>query len=39
MEEYERLNISNKKDLKNILIAIYNKEDDSFVVHYKQDKK
>ena len=32
---YKKLDIKDKKDLKNILLAIYNEDDDSFVVHYR----
>lgn len=35
---YFKLNINSKKDLKNILLAIYNENDDSFVVHLKNEK-
>lgn len=35
---YKKLKIKNKSDLKNILLAIYNETDDSFVVHLKFDK-
>ena len=34
---FDRLNIKGKKDLKNILLAVYNEEDDSFVVHLKNE--
>ncbi|MBO5888676.1 MAG: DUF421 domain-containing protein [Clostridia bacterium] len=32
---FERLNIKDKKELKNILLAIYNEDDNTFIVHYK----
>lgn len=35
---YFKLNINSKKDLKNILLAIYNPTQDSFVVHLKNEK-
>lgn len=35
---YFKLNINSKKDLKNILLAVYNQNDDSFVVHLKNEK-
>lgn len=34
---YKKLKINSKKDLKNILLAIYNEDNDSFIVHYKND--
>lgn len=33
---FGRLKIKEKKDLKNILLAIYNEDDNTFVVHYKE---
>lgn len=33
---YERLKIKSKKDLKNILLAVYSIENDSFVIHLKK---
>ncbi|MGN1207871.1 MAG: DUF421 domain-containing protein [Christensenellales bacterium] len=35
---YHKLNINSKKDLKNILLAIYTQSDGSFVVHLKNEK-
>lgn len=35
---YHKLNINSKKDLKNILLAIYNPNEDNFVVHLKNEK-
>lgn len=35
---YYKLNIKSKKDLKNILLAIYSPSNDSFVVHLKNEK-
>jgi len=32
---YNKLKIQSKADLKNILLAIYNEDDDTFVVHYR----
>ena len=33
---YDRLNIKTKKDLKNILLAVYNIDEDNFVIHLKK---
>lgn len=33
---FNRLKINNKKDLKNILLAIYNENDDTFIYHVKE---
>lgn len=33
---FDKLNIQNKKDLKNILIAFYDEQKDSFDIHYKK---
>lgn len=33
---FKRLSIKNKKDLKNILVAFYDEETDSFNIHYKK---
>lgn len=32
----KRLKVNSKAELKNILLAIYNEDDDSFVIHFKQ---
>lgn len=35
---FERLKISNKWELKNILLATYNQQTDEFVIHYKKER-
>ncbi len=35
---YSKLEITSKKDLKNILLAIYDKNSDNFVIHLKNEK-
>lgn len=36
---FERLDIKNKKDLKNILIAFYDEDNEKFDIHYKNQSK
>lgn len=35
---YKKLNIETKKDLKNILLAVYSENEDNFVIHLKNEK-